>query len=114
MAGIVQYYVDQVHNPNAAIAFLEARAQIDPKAGELIYSLAALEASVGRKDDALRYLTQAVGVGGTNALFSAKIDPRFAPMQDDPRFQALINSTPPTNAPATNPPGKIAPKPAKE
>jgi tetratricopeptide (TPR) repeat protein len=118
MAGIVQYYVDQVHNPNAAIAFLEARAQIDPKAGELIYSLAALEASVGRKDDALHYLAQAVGVGGTNAMYSAKIDPRFAPMQDDPRFQQIINPAPATNAPALHPPATNQPahvlhKPAK-
>ena len=49
MAGIVQYYRRPGAQPDAAIAFLEARAKIDPKAGELIYSLAALDASVGRQ-----------------------------------------------------------------
>jgi len=62
MAGIIQYYVDKAHNPDAAIAFLEARARIDPKESELIYSLAALDSSVGRKDDAIKYLTQAVAI----------------------------------------------------
>jgi thioredoxin-like negative regulator of GroEL len=119
MAGIIQYYVDQMHNPDAAIAFLEARAKIDPKAGELIYSLAALDSSVGRKDDALKFLTQAVAVGGTNATMSARIDPRFAGLRDDPRFQALIGApstthAPGVNKPATNPPGAVLPKPAKK
>jgi tetratricopeptide (TPR) repeat protein len=109
MAGIIQYYVDQVHNPDAAIAFLEARAKIDPTAGELIYSLAALDSSVGRKDDAFKNLAQAVAIGGTNALISAKIDPRFAGVRDDPRFQALLGASSPTN-----PPGAVLPKPVKK
>jgi tetratricopeptide (TPR) repeat protein len=112
MSSIIQYYVDQVHNPNAAIAFLESRAQIDPRAGQLVYTLATLEATVGRKEDALHYLTQAIRVGGTDALMSARIDPRFAPYHDDPRFQLLLN--PPTNAPATNRPATAAPQPAKK
>jgi tetratricopeptide (TPR) repeat protein len=120
MSGLIQYYVDQQHNPEAAIAFLEARAKIDPKEGELIYSLAALESSVGRKDDAMKYLTQSAAVGGTNAIISARIDPRFAGMQDDPRFQALINPPPAQNLPATNlppvnnAPHVVPPKPAKK
>jgi tetratricopeptide (TPR) repeat protein len=124
MAGIIQYYVDTAHNPDAAIAFLEARARIDPKAGELIYSLAALDASVGRNADALKYLTQAVSVGGTNAMISARFDPRFAGLREDPRFQALLGAPsaanppaggpPPVNQPATNPPRAVLPKPAKK
>ena len=118
MAGIIQYYVDKVHNPDAAIAFLEARAKIDPTAGELVYSLAALDASVGRKDDALKYLSQSLAQGGTNAMISAKIDPRFASLRDDPRFQALVTlpstNAPPPHPPATNPPGAVLPKPAKK
>ena len=113
MAGIIQYYVDQVHNPDAAIAFLEERAKIDPNAGELIYSLAALDASVNRNDDALKYLTQAVHVGGTNAIMSAKIDPRFASLQQDQRFIDLVNPPAPANAPATNPPAGQLTKPVK-
>jgi tetratricopeptide (TPR) repeat protein len=112
MAGVIQYYVDQVHNPEAAIAFLEARAKIDPKASELIYSLAALHASVGHKDEALKFLNQAVALGGTNALLSARIDPRFAALHDDPLFQALIDGPSMTNLPASNRPGSVLPKPA--
>jgi tetratricopeptide (TPR) repeat protein len=119
MVGIIQYYVDQMHNPEAAIAFLEARARIDPKAGELIYSLAALDSSVGRNEEALKYLTQAVAVGGTNAIMSARIDPRFEGLREDARFQALVGAPPagnppPVNKPATNPPGTVLPKPVKK
>jgi tetratricopeptide (TPR) repeat protein len=114
MAGIVQYYVEQVHNPDAAIAFLQARAEIDPKADQLIYSLAALEASAGHDDDAIKYLGQSITLGGTNAMISAKIDPRFGRLHNDPRFGALLNPLsqpaptathgPPVNVPATHPP----------
>jgi tetratricopeptide (TPR) repeat protein len=126
MAAIVQYYVETVNNPEAAIAFLDARARIDPKAGELIYSLAALEAAVGRNEDALKNLAQAVAVGGTNAAISATYDPRFVRMRSDPRFQALLAATAATNAPsgkfpavpksvktATNSPSAAVPKPAR-
>ena len=119
MVEIVQYYVDKVHNPDAAIAFLEARAMIDPKASELIYSLAALHATLNHRDDALKYLAQAANVGGTNALISAGVDPRFANMRDDPRFQALLhgpvtNTLPATNGPAANKSGTVLPKAEKK
>ncbi len=124
MAAIIQYYVDKAHNPEAAIAFLEARAKLDPKAGELIYSLAALHSTLGHKDDALKYLTQAFALGGTNAMISAKIDPRFTGLREDPRFQALLaplsatnlpaTNAPATNKPATHPPSVVLPKPVKK
>ena len=104
MAGVVEYYVGREHNPDAAIAFLEERARIEPKASEMIYSLAALHASLGHKDEAFKYLTQAVAVGGTNAIISAKIDPRFAPLIQDPRFQELL--TPPKPSPPSAPAAK--------
>jgi tetratricopeptide (TPR) repeat protein len=101
MAGVVKYYVDQIHDTAAAIAFLEARTAIEPQASEMIYSLAALHASIGQKDEALRYLQQAiVAGGGTNAIVSAKIDPRFESLQNDPRFRALL--APPTNGALIN------------
>jgi tetratricopeptide (TPR) repeat protein len=119
MAEIMQYYVDTAHNPAAAIAFLEARAKIDPGAGELIYSLAALHATLGHKEEAIKYLTQAAAAGGTNAMISARIDPRFSGLHDDPRFQALLGTPsttnlPAVNKPATNRPHAVSPKPAKK
>jgi tetratricopeptide (TPR) repeat protein len=108
-ADIVRYYVDQVHNPAAAIAFLEVRAKIDPTADKLIYSLAALDSSSGRRDDALKYLAQAVAIGGTNAILSAKIDPRFLNLRDDPGFQTIVGAAPATNSPATNLPATNSP-----
>jgi tetratricopeptide (TPR) repeat protein len=114
MAEVVQYYVDHAHNTDAAIAFLEVRARIDPKADQMIYSLAALHASLGHKEEAMKYLAQAAMVGGTNVFLSARIDPRFSDMLADPRFQALLASPPPSvnpsfkvNAPPRAP---VAPK----
>jgi tetratricopeptide (TPR) repeat protein len=91
-AAVIQYYVNDVNNLEAAIAFLEARAQIDTTSGELLYSLAALEAQAGHADPAFQYLAKSVMLGGTNAIDSAQIDPRFAPYHSDPRFAAIINS----------------------
>ena len=114
MADVVRYYVDTVHNPDAAVAFLEAREQIDPTASELVYNLAALHATLNHQDAAINYLTQAAKYGGTNALISAGIDPRFENVRNDPRFQKLLSSPPPTNAPTTNAPAATAPKKHKK
>jgi hypothetical protein len=103
MTEVIQYYVDKVHNPYAAIAFLEARAKIDPKASQMIYYLAGLHASLDHRDEAIKYLTQASQYGGTNALISATIDPKFQSLHDDPRFQALMASISPTNSSAVVP-----------
>jgi tetratricopeptide (TPR) repeat protein len=110
MASVVQYYVEEVHNVPAAIAFLKVRAGIEPKNSQLVYGLAALEGSLGRTNDALSDLTAASKApDGTNALLSAQVDGRFAPIKNDPRFQALIyrtnlpaattNAVPQTNLP---------------
>jgi tetratricopeptide (TPR) repeat protein len=118
MSEVIQYYVDKVHNPDAAIAFLEVRAKIDPKASELVYNLAALNATLNRRDEAIRYLAQAAQYGGTNALISAGYDPRFSALHDDQRFLALLNSVPKiapaTNAPTKNPPAAVPPGPVKK
>lgn len=109
MASVVQYYVDEVHEPQAAIAFLEARAKVEPHASEMIYSLAALYASLGEKEEALKYLQQAItSGGGTNAATSARIDPRFQSLHDDLRFRALV-LTPATNAAPAAAPVNTAP-----
>ncbi|MCE0498111.1 MAG: DUF2723 domain-containing protein [Methylacidiphilales bacterium] len=112
MGDVVRYYVDTVHDPSAAIAFLEARVKIDPKASEVAYYLAGLNASIGHNDEALKYLTQAATTGGTNALISASMDFRFDGLRNDPRFEQLLNTnlSPNTNLPpgAKLPPNGIS------
>jgi tetratricopeptide (TPR) repeat protein len=99
MKPIIQYYVDEVHNPNAAIAFLEARVKIDATSSNLIFELAGLHAVLGQNDDALKYLGQAIALDSTNVPMAAKVDPRFSGLHDDPKFQALVSGNPPeTNA----------------
>jgi hypothetical protein len=107
---VMHYFIDVVHNPDAAIAFLEARTQVEPDPGELLYSLAALHATLNHKSEALRYLAQSIALGGANAVNSAGMDPRFATLQNDPRFEALLSSASIKDAPATNGP---TPKPPK-
>ncbi|HUB67813.1 MAG TPA: DUF2723 domain-containing protein [Candidatus Methylacidiphilales bacterium] len=113
MGPVIGYYVDTMHDPAPAIAFLEARLKIDPKASEVAYYLAALQAGLGHKDQAIKYLVQAATTGGTNALISASIDPRFEGLHDDPVFERLFETNfPPgtnqTSRPAVNlPPGEI-------
>ena len=90
MASEMQYYVDQARDLPAAIALLRERSKYD-RDSKLVYSLAALEASVGRADDAVRHLAAAAEApDGTNALQSARVDSRFAPMENDVRFQKLL------------------------
>jgi tetratricopeptide (TPR) repeat protein len=101
MADLIGYYVKTVNNPDAAIAFLQERVKIDPSSGELDYTLATLEATQRMRDDALRDLKLALSIGGTNALQSARMDPRFLPYKGDAGFQALLGG-PDTNSPATN------------
>ena len=88
MAEVIQYYVDKVHNPDAAIAFLEARAKIEPHAGQLIYSVAALHASLNHKDEAIKYLTQAAAGLAARMPSSRRASIRAFKLHDDPRFQA--------------------------
>ena len=117
---ILQYYMDKAHNPQAALTFLEARAKIDPKSGELLYNLAALYAVSGREDDAITTLKQTAIYGGSNAMEAAALDGRFVSLHGDPRFEALVSAMLPsgsTNAPAlippsTNGPSVVPPPPA--
>jgi hypothetical protein len=105
-AGVVGYYAEQMHAPDDAAAFLRRRVELDPGSGQRVYALAALEASAGENQAALYDLAVAAQIGGSNALVSARIDPRFANLQDDPRFRALVAGArleSPTNAPPVNP-----------
>jgi hypothetical protein len=116
MADVVRYYVDEAHDTPAAIALLETRAKIEPNESKLVYSLAALDGSMGRTNEAVGYLAQAAhAVDGTNALLSAEVDARFGPVRSDPRFQALLASAKTNPAAATNtlaPPPEPLKKPA--
>jgi tetratricopeptide (TPR) repeat protein len=97
MARVIEYYVDEVHNYNAAIAFVEARSHVDAKDPKLFFELAALHAIQSQNDDALLNLGKAITLDPTNVPTAATIDPRFAQLHDDPRFQNMVNN-PPTNA----------------
>jgi tetratricopeptide (TPR) repeat protein len=101
MGPVIQYYVDNAHNFDAAIAFIEARAKIDTKDPKLFFELAALHAVQDQYDPALTNLAQAIALDPTNVPTAAKVDPRFAAFHDDPRFQELVNGAP-TNAPRAN------------
>ena len=93
LASVVTYFVDQSHNVPAVVAFLRERVKYDHDS-KLVYSLAALEATLGRADDAVHDLARAAQApDGTNALMSAGVDSRFAPVARDPRFQILLGAT---------------------
>jgi tetratricopeptide (TPR) repeat protein len=116
MGDVVRYYVDTVRDPDAAIAFLEARVKIDPKASEVAYYLAGLNASVGRNDEAIKYLTQSIataGTNGNNALVSASVDTRFDGLRNDPRFQKLIETKVPPLTNAAKTPSDLPPEPVQ-
>jgi hypothetical protein len=90
LADTVQYLVNDAHDTGAAVAFLKERVKFDHDS-KLVYSLAAIEGSAGNANDAVHDLaTAALAPDGTNALISAAVDTRFAPIMTDPRFQALL------------------------
>ena len=109
MGPIVQYYVEDVHNYDAAIAFIEARSRVDTKDPKLFFELAALHAVQDQTDDTLKNLGEAIALDPTNVPMAAKVDPRFGALHDDPRFQALVDTSA-TNAPPVN---SVAPVPPK-
>jgi hypothetical protein len=118
MAPVIGYFV-QSHDFDAAIAFVGARSRIEPENPQLYYELAVLHAMANENDDALKYLSASFTLDPTNAVMAAKLDPSFAVLHNDPRFEQLINN-PPTNAAPTNAPpapahskGKLK-KPAKK
>jgi tetratricopeptide (TPR) repeat protein len=119
MAPLLGYYVRE-RNLDAAIAFVDARSKIEPGNSQLVYEIAALHAMQSQNDDAITYLAKAFALDPTNAPTAAKMDPNFASLQNDPRFEALFNpqtNAPPAStnaAPAVNAaPVQPAPTPAK-
>ena len=93
MADLVEYFIGEAHDLPAVIAFLRERVKYDHDS-KLVYSLAALEGSLGGANDAVHDLaTAALAPDGTNALISAAVDTRFAPIKHDPRFQTLLGAS---------------------
>jgi len=60
-----------------------------PGNGLALYNLACCESLLGRSDDAIEHLEAAIEAAPSLAD-NAKKDEDFAPIHDDPRFQALI------------------------
>jgi quercetin dioxygenase-like cupin family protein len=75
-----------------AIELTRQRLVEHPDSPGLVYNLACLEALVGRPDEALEHLEQAIGMRDSFREF-ARGDDDFAPLRDDPRFLALTGQT---------------------
>jgi tetratricopeptide (TPR) repeat protein len=103
MAPVIGYFVG-ARNYDAAIAFVEARSEIEPNNGRLFYELAVLHAMADQNEDALKYLSQAVALDPTDAVSAAKLDPEFAALREDPRFKELLNNAATNSAPTNTPP----------
>ena len=68
-----------------------------PESPGLLYNLACLEALVGRSDEALEHLEQAIAARDSFREF-ARGDDDFASLRDDPRFLALTGKAEPAGA----------------
>jgi hypothetical protein len=54
------------------------------------YSLAAINAGLGRKDAALELIGQAIQQRAMGLVWSLPADPRMDTLRSDPRFQAFL------------------------
>ena len=66
----------------------EALGRYEDNAG-VLYNLACAEALLGQKDEAIGHLREALA-GHPAFAESAREDPDFEPIQDDPRFAELV------------------------
>lgn len=62
---------------------------LDPASGQSQYHLACYYSKAGRKDDALKYLGEAVARDAKLAT-TAKSDTDFTPLRTDPRFVKIV------------------------
>jgi TolB-like protein/Flp pilus assembly protein TadD len=98
--------MDSIRNALAMVA--RSGDRIDGP--EIVLFCAALDARIGRKDDALSLLGKALGMTGIRMYTSPavlRIDPAWDPIRKDPRFQALFKKFA-EYKPAANP---VAPAP---
>jgi tetratricopeptide (TPR) repeat protein len=65
-----------------------AAAKRAPNNPDALYGLAAIESSLGQREEALRHLDKAVDAGRLDYR-SLELDPRFDSLHEDPRFRAV-------------------------
>jgi tetratricopeptide (TPR) repeat protein len=68
-----------------AVEFFERAHREDPTQSGVVYNLACAESRLGRVDDALRHLGEAIELNPP-FLEAAQTDPDFDPIRSDPRF----------------------------
>ncbi len=88
--------------PTAALAYAYARQGRKPEAEKILfdlqhkpkavspYSLAVINAGLGRKDAALEFIGQAIQRRDLGLVWSLPADPRMDSLRSDPRFQAFL------------------------
>ena len=88
--------------PTAALAYAYARQGRKPEAEKILfdlqhkpkavspYSLAVINAGLGRKDAALELIGQAIQQRDLGLVWSLPADPRMDSLRSDPRFQAFL------------------------
>jgi TolB-like protein len=87
-----------------ALRLINHAAELVPESRDarIGYGISQIRASVdawtGDKDRAIAELKRLLGLPGMLNIHRMKIDPVYAPLWDDPRFQALVND-PKNNAP---------------
>jgi TolB-like protein/Tfp pilus assembly protein PilF len=102
-----QYYTLSDHDPDAlaVLALIDARQGDRSRAKELLskvsdpksgyssaYDLAAIYAALGEKEQAYQSLDKAISQRSP-ALVQLQVDPAFAPMRSESRFQVLLRRT---------------------
>jgi tetratricopeptide (TPR) repeat protein len=76
----------QTAKANELLAYLESRAKND---SEIAFRLAMACSDLGRKDEAIHLLQQSFAAHDDRMVW-LKVEPRFDPLRDDPRFQELL------------------------
>lgn len=83
--------------PLLAIQALEVYTQRQPNDSNAWIELAAAQVSAQRADAAMTCLEHAVSIDGNEVKNAVRKDPRFAPLQQLPRFQNLFPPTKPAS-----------------
>ena len=90
--GLAQLYLSQ---PDAALTSFQAAARVDPDHPGAHYGAASAAATLGRGAEAVAALRRAIQLN-ERYLTAASTDDRFAALQDDDAFKALLAGSGPT------------------